>query len=371
MKTRYGMEIALITMGITLLGLASVVLLLLNRKAATDPSVQMLQDQLLALRKNAEDQSARLLEQVSQLGRSVPETLQKTTLDLSNSLQAAQGSMNQRLENVARVVQQVSGNLGDLNASQKRIFDVGQSIADLQNLLNAPKFRGEFGETLLEEIIRNAFAAHQYQFQHPFRDGQRVDAVLRIGDHLLPIDAKFPMEDFQRMTAAQEPSEQKRLRTALVRNLQKKVDEIAEKYIRTDESTFDFAFMYIPAENVYYELIVRQEPGEQGTPLAAHARSRNVVPVSPNTFLAYLHVVLHGLAGLKLQEETREIQSSLLTLAKLLERLREEFGKGAKHLNDARKNFEDADKMLSRLEDKLDQAKKLSPGDARPNLPSD
>ncbi len=364
------MEIAWFVMGAAILGLAVAVVLLTLRKPAPDRTADLLQEQLLALRRSAEEQNARIAEQMAVLGRSVPESLQQTTQQLAQSLQTVTGSMNDRLDNVAKVVQQVSGNLGDLNASQKRIFDVGQSIQDLQNLLNAPKYRGEFGETLLEEIIRNAFGADQYEFQYAFKEGQKADVVLKIGGSILPIDAKFPMEDFQRMIAAGDAAEQKRLRTALVRNLQKKVDDIAAKYIRTDEGTFDFAFMYIPAENVYYELIVRQEPGEQGTPLAVHARGRKVVPVSPNTFLAYLHVVLHGLAGLKLQEETREIQASLLNLARLLDRFREDYSKGTKHLNDARKNFDDADKVLSRFEEKLDQVKKIAPTDPSKPLPA-
>lgn len=358
----------MIVMGIALLGLAVAVIVLLNRRSPTDPTLPLLQQQLSELRSNSETQTARLSEQVAQLSRTVPESLQQTTQHLTTTLQSAQGNMNERLENVARVVQQVSGNLGDLNASQKRIFDVGQSISDLQNLLNAPKFRGEFGENLLEEVIRNYFSADQFAFQHPFKGGQKVDAVLKIGGSLLPIDAKFPMEDFQRMTQAQDPVEQRRQRTALIKNLQKKVDDIADKYIRPDEGTFDFAFMYIPAENVYYELIVRQDPGEEGTPLAAHARQKKVVPISPNTFLAYLHVVLHGLEGLKLQDRTHEILSSLQVLARTLDRFRDDYSKGVKHLADARKNFEDADKTLAKFDDKLDQLTQTSVEDGSPKM---
>jgi DNA recombination protein RmuC len=362
------METTLILMGIAILVMSGVLIYLLTRKNNPDPSLQLMQTQLSEMRQNSEAQAARMAEQIAQVTRIVPESLQQTTQHLADTLQNAQGTMSQRLEKVADVVRQVSTNLGALDASQKRIFDVGQSIASLQNLLNAPKYRGEFGETLLEEVIRNYFTSEQYSFQHVFRNGQKVDAILRIGDYILPIDAKFPMEDFQRMIVAQDPAEQKRQRNTLVKNLQKKVDDIADKYILPGEGTFDFAFMYIPAENVYYELIVRQDPDEQGTPLAVHARNRKVVPISPNTFLAYLHVVMHGLEGLKLEDRTREILAAMQQLSRTLDGFRDDFNKGTKHLNDAKRNFEDAEKELAKFEDKLERLNHSTSEEPPPKL---
>jgi DNA anti-recombination protein RmuC len=152
-----------------------------------------------------------------------------------------------------------------------------------------------------------------------------VDAVIRLQAGLVPVDAKFPLENFQRLVKAETPEEKKVLRRAFITDVKKHIEAIATKYIRTDEGTFDFALMYVPAENVYYETIIKDdELGADGA-LFAHALARRVIPVSPNSFYAYLQTILLGLKGLRVEESAREIINHLARLNQEFDRFSESF----------------------------------------------
>src|SRR5262249_38700258 len=152
-----------------------------------------------------------------------------------------------------------------------------------------------------------------FRLQHAFRSGAIVDAAVCLGRNIVPVDAKFPLENFQRLLKAGDEAEKKGFRKAFVADVRRHIDAIAGKYIRPDEGTFDFALMYIPAENVYYETIVRDEAGGDGQAngLFEHAIERRVIPVSPNCFYAYLQVILMGLKGMRVEESARQIFQGL------------------------------------------------------------
>src|SRR5439155_719712 len=160
-----------------------------------------------------------------------------------------------------RVLSDVRERLGALAEVTRRLEAMGASVTEVQQLLQVPKLRGTLGEIWLEELLRQILPASHYEMQHAFRSGERVDAVLMLGDRLVAVDAKFPLEACQRMLAAG-GAEAERERRAFARSLRERIDEIADKYIRPDEGTYDFALMYIPAENVYYEAVLRAEDPE-------------------------------------------------------------------------------------------------------------
>src|SRR5205814_8180812 len=137
-----------------------------------------------------------------------------------------------------------------------------------------------------------------------FRSGEKVDAAIKLGERIVPVDAKFPLENFRRMLGESDDAQRRQHRKAFARDAKLRVDEIAKKYILPDEGTYDFALMYVPAENVYYEIAVRPEDAED-EPIAAYALSRPVVPASPNSIFVYLHVIGLGLKGLALQGHSR------------------------------------------------------------------
>jgi len=195
-----------------------------------------------------------------------------------------------------RALRDVHERLGALGEATKRLETMGTAVTEVQQLLQVPKLRGTLGEVWLEELLRQILPGSHYQMQHVFRSGERVDAALRVGDRLVPVDAKFPLEACQRLLGAT-GAEAEREARAFARSLKERIDEIADKYIRPDEGTYDFALMYIPAENVYYEAVLRAEDPGDAKSVLGHALRRRVIPVSPHTFYAYLLVICTGSRG--------------------------------------------------------------------------
>jgi DNA recombination protein RmuC len=269
-------------------------------------------------------------------------------------IQQVQAAMGQRLDQAATAVSQVHGQLGTLTEATRRMEQVGRDIAGLEQILRAPKVRGGLGEILLERLLAEILPAGTYRLQHAFRGGDRVDAVIVLAERLVPVDSKFPLENFRRIV--EEPQEDKRrvARRAFVRDVRNRVDEIAKKYILPDEGTFDFALMYIPAENVYYEVVVREGDESEEDVLLAYALSRRVIPVSPNSFYAYLQVILLGLKGLRIEQNARDILATLGRLSGDLARFREHFDTLGKHVTNAKNKYEDAATALARFETKLE-----------------
>jgi DNA recombination protein RmuC len=186
--------------------------------------------------------------------------------------------------------------------------------------------------------------------QHRFRNGHIVDAVICTSDRLTPVDSKFPLENFRKMTGSAGEDERNSFRRIFLNDVKKHIDAIAAKYILPDEGTFPFALMYIPAENIYYEIIIRQDGPSTTADLYSYALERRVVPVSPNTLYSYLQVIALGLRGLRIEEHAREIVNTLNHLQGDLSRLREVFDTLGVHLDNAHKKFEDAGKRLSGFE---------------------
>ncbi|MBI1979327.1 MAG: DNA recombination protein RmuC [Elusimicrobia bacterium] len=189
--------------------------------------------------------------------------------------------------------------------------------------------------------------------QHVFKDGSAVDAIIRLKDGLIPIDAKFPLDNFRRMIESKDDKEQKDLRKEFVRNVKKHIETISQKYILPDEGTLPFALMYVPAENVYYEMIIRTGWEDDNFDLYAYATRKHVFPVSPNSLYPYLMTLSLGLRGLKIETRTKEILSQLARLNSDLGRFTNDFKLVGGHLSEAGKKYADATKRLERLEGKF------------------
>ena len=326
-----------------------------------------------ALAERRDDQSLALLQnqvqatvaQVSQLRDSV----QQIAGQMNTSLAESRKSMDTRLDNAARVVGDVSKHLGELDASAKRIFDVGRDIASLQDILRAPKLRGGLGELFLGDLLAQILPPDHFELQYGFQGGEKVDAIIRLKAGLVPVDAKFPLENFQRLVRATSDDERAAARRVFVKDVQTHIDSIAKKYIRPDEGTFDFALMYIPAENVYYEVIVKDDEfGGEGK-LFNSAISRRVIPVSPNSFYAYLQTILLGLKGLRVEESARLIMGQLARLQKDFAGFGESFALAGQHIANAQKKFEEADKRFDKVSAKLEQIAGAALEPAAPTLP--
>jgi DNA recombination protein RmuC len=314
------------------------------------------------LRETGDSLERRMNETTGSLDRRLAENTSSLNDRLSQAVQVAQQSsraVGERLDSVGQVVGSVQASLGQLGEANRRILEVGQNIASLQEILQAPKLRGGLGELFLSEVLAQILTPEHFSLQHRFKSGETVDAVVRLGGGLVPIDSKFPLEGFRRLMRIAADDERKRERRQFVRDVKRHVDSIAKKYIQPDDGTFDFAFMYIPAENVYYEVILRDDDLGEGQSLLEHALGRHVIPVSPTSFYAYLQSILLGLRGLRIEQRAREITGHLARLQGDFEKFEECFDTLSKHLKNAQNAFDRADGLRKKFGAKLEASAQL------------
>ena len=324
----------------------------LLREKKEDQSLLLMQQQIDQLRiqlSQALDNNAQLVQQ--QLGQ-VLGNVNERLKENGEILERTHQSLGERLDNAARVVGNVQKSLGGLEEANRKIYDVGKDIASLQEILRAPKLRGGLGEFFLEDLLAQILPAQHFIIQHAFKSGERVDAVIKLGSSLVPVDSKFPLENFKRTLEAANDDERSRTKRQFISDVKKHVDAIASKYILPDEGTYDFALMYIPAENVFYETIIKDDSeGERN--LSQYALSKRVIPVSPNSFYAYLQAIVLGLKGMKVEERAKEIIQYLSRLRGDFGKFRDDFGLLGKHLNHAQASYQSTEKRLEQFGQRL------------------
>jgi DNA recombination protein RmuC len=288
--------------------------------------------------------------------------LERRLEGMSNDLDRRLAALDQRLWLGLDSVQHAQAQAADTAADVRervatvaglaeQVLDHARELGRLEDLLRPPQARGAFGEVLLEQLLAQGLPSAAYRTQHTFRSGARVDAVLLLGEAMVPVDAKFPLEAFARMTVAGEGDAARALhRRAFSRDARRHVDAIADKYICPDEGTFDFALCYLPSEAVHYEFLREEEPGS--SPFR-YAVGRRVFPVSPSTLYAYLISIGLGLRGLHVEANARQVLDALTSLQGELGRLREDFEVVGRHLGNARARWDDAARRLDRFEGRL------------------
>lgn len=240
---------------------------------------------------------------------------------LLSSLQQNTQSMNERLDNAARVIGQVQKNIGEFS-------EIGRGMKDLQDFLRSPKLRGNMGEQILKEMLGQFLPKSSFNLQYTFKSGDKVDAAIKTSAGIIPVDSKFPMENFRKMSGAETDAEKNLYEKDFVKDVKNHVDAISRKYILTEEGTIDYALMYIPSEGVYYEVVNNQD-------LFDYAQSKRVLPVSPTTFYAYLRAILMSFEGQKIESRAKEILSSLRAIQKDYEKTNDVLSVLQKHLTNA------------------------------------
>ena len=267
---------------------------------------------------------------------------------LLDSLQKNTQSLNERLDNAAKVISQVQRNLGEMS-------EVGKGIRTLQEFLQSPKLRGGLGEEVLKEMIGQTFPKNAFHLQYPFKSGFKVDAVLKTEAGLLCIDSKFPMENFNLMLKGETEAERNVGKKQFAADVKKHIEDISRKYILPEEGTMDFALMYIPSEAVYYEVVNIQE-------LSNFARRLRVYPVSPNTLYAHLQVLLLSFEGKDLEAKSREVFRILRAIQKDYSKVDENLGVLQKHLNNAYNMMSSVITSFTQLGQKITSTQTLGSG---------
>jgi DNA recombination protein RmuC len=252
--------------------------------------------------------------------RTTNRRLDEQTKHFSQTLGESTKVLNERLDNAARVIASVQRNIGEMS-------EIGRSMKDLQEFLQSPKLRGNIGEQVLKEILGQFLPKSSFNLQYTFRSGEKVDAAIKTQAGIIPVDSKFPMENFRQMASSSD-SKRSEFEKLFVRDVKKHIDNISKKYILTDEGTIDYALMYIPSEAVYYEVVNNQD-------LFDYAASKRVLPVSPTTFYAYIKAILMSFEGQKIEAQAREILSSLRAIKKDYDRVGENLNTLQKHLTNA------------------------------------
>jgi len=289
------------------------------------------------------------------------ETTDRATLSVQQKMdslvQVLTAQLNESRESTQKatlaVHQQVQGftrGLTQLHENMKQMHDSVKNVTSFQDIFKSPKLRGLWGEMSLEAALAQYFSRDIYETQHYFKSGEAVDAILKLPNGMiLPIDAKFNWENFEKMVNAGNDIDREVFRKSFYSDVKKKIDEIASKYILPSEGTTDLALMYVPAETVYYELINNVKDVD----IPSYARGKKVFMVSPNTFAMSVSAIMHWFRDVQFSKQTKEIIQRLSRIATDGEKLGDNFRKLGKHISDSKSAYDDAEKRLSLMVDRV------------------
>ncbi len=326
---------------------------------------------LYVLRKNGRRESAvdeapdsfkLLFEQINDLGRRVDYNVNELhkTVDakIGESSRMMQQSVTTQLSESQKLIREITRELTEVKETGKQVVGFADQLQNLQDILKNPKQRGILGEYYLETLLKNVLPPDSYQMQYAFSDGNIVDAAVFVKDKIIPVDSKFSLENYNRIVEARDPAERERLEKLFVNDLKSRIAETS-KYIQPKEGTMDFAFMFIPHEAIYYDLLVNTIGALKDEPenlIQRAAAKYHVIIVSPTSFLAYLQTVLQGLRELRIKESFENVVKNIGELSRHLKSYEEYHGKlgtalatTINHYNATGKEFKKIDKDILRI----------------------
>lgn len=286
--------------------------------------------------------------------RRMNDVKEHVTQRVSENLRFSQSStkeVNDRLSTASKVIGDLRERISAFEEGSKKITDLGKSIGDLTNVFKAQKMRGGWGEESLESLLVEFMPKDVLEFQYKYRtDGVIVDAIVKFNDSFLPIDSKFPLENFIRLNEAKSDEEKSVIKKALKKDIHTHVDSIASKYISKEDKSLDVAFMYIPAENIYYEAVIRDD---EDLNIKRYCFDKHVIPVSPSTLYAYIQIVLLGMKGMQVSKKAKEILDSIKSMESEFGRVLESYAVIGNHLTHAQQKYAETDKYLSKFGNRL------------------
>lgn len=345
------MEILLIVMlivAIVLLG--GIIFLLTTKKPVEDSSSKIMFDVIENLRKEVADSSTKHRQEIQGNLTQISEQLMRGMTDSSKAIQL-------QFQQSSGIIKEVTEKLTKLDETNKQVLDFSGKLQSLENILKNPKQRGILGEYFLEAMLSNVLAPNQYQMQYKFKNGEIVDSVIFFQGKIIPIDAKFSLEKYNLIMEEKSEGIRTQLEKEFKQDLKNRIDETS-KYIRPNEDTTDFAFMFIPAEGIYYNLLIYKSGTIEvsSADLIEYAFKKHVIIVSPTSFFAYLETVLHGLKALKMEENVKDIIKKVGELDRHLknydvymQKLGNTLNTSLNHYNAATKEFSKIDKDVCKI----------------------
>jgi len=320
-----------------------------ERKENNNQSLLLMQQQIQEMSRSMREQmteSNKLAQEGSRLQfRESKELMQGINKEVNEQIREIQESISEKLLGVQKHVSEVS-------ESSKQVFTIAEQLQNLEKVLKHQKQRGNLGEASLQLALENILPAGAYKFQHQFEGGETVDAVVITKDGMIPVDAKFSLDNYRRLVDETDEVRRETLEKDFTNDLKKRIDETA-KYIRPKDGTLPFAFMYIPAEAIYYDLLVNEVGSVKANTrsLIDYAyRDKNVIIVSPTTFAAYLQSVLYGFRAFKVEEGAKEIQKNVEKLTRHLDAYVQYFEKVGLSLGTTVNHYNTASKELGKID---------------------
>jgi len=289
---------------------------------------------------------------IKDLQKTLSDSLQTSNKHLVSSLQRSSKEMNLRLDKAAEVI-------GALQKEAGEFSSVSRSMKELNEFLRSPKLRGNIGEEVLKDLIAQMFSKHSFHLQYSFKSGDKVDVAIKTDAGILPIDSKFPMENFQKMAKTTDKKDRQIFKRAFVKDIKKHIKTISQKYILPEEGTMDFALMYIPSEAVYYEIVNLVD-------LSDFARNSRVYPVSPSTLYAHLQMILLSFEGKKIEKKSREIFALLRAIQGDYTKVEEKLSTLGSHIGNAYNKFSEVARSYTLIGQKLQSTHQLQPEADRP-----
>jgi len=284
--------------------------------------------------------------------RTTSSRMDEQSRTFTGALQRSTKTLNERLDNAARVIAAVQKNIGEMS-------EIGRGMKELQEFLQSPKLRGNIGEQVLKEILGQMLPKSSFHLQYTFKSGAIVDAAIKTTAGIIPVDSKFPMENFRKMSSAKTEEGRKSAQKVFVKDVKKHIDDVAKKYILTEEGTIDYALMYIPSEAVYYEIV-------NDVSLFDYAGKKRVLPVSPMTFYAYMKAILMSFEGQKIEQKARQILAAIRAIQKDYNKVEDNLSVLGRHIQNAYNQMSNVFSGFTQLGQKLSSAQTLGePEEAR------
>lgn len=302
-------------------------------------------------RDSAGEQLILMNQRFDALTASVNQALRETVKMVADQLEHSRQSVERSSQTVHKQVEGFTAGLTSLSENLKQVHESVKGVSSFQDIFKSPKLRGIWGEASLEASLAQYFSRDGYTLQHYFAGGEAVDAVLKLPNQLLlPIDSKFNWENFEKMVNAENDINREQHKKTFFSDVKKKIDEISAKYILPSENTTDFALMYIPAETVYYEIINNIKEAD----IPHYARGKRVFLCSPNTFGLSVSAIIQWTKDVQLTKQTKEIMKRLERIAIDAAKLGDDFRRLGKHLDDAHSSYEDSEKRLGLMVDRVE-----------------